>query len=112
MISLGMGFRGVASASLATEVLPTYGTTIDGMDVLIAAQPYARQMISSFLAIGSSTGATTTSQPGTSTTHSAKTSSAPTTTTLALTVATTTPESQVVFDNPKDLPEPWNPKPC
>jgi hypothetical protein len=29
-----------------------------------------------------------------------------------LTVATTTPESQVVFDNPKDLPEPWNPKPC
>jgi hypothetical protein len=27
-------------------------------------------------------------------------------------VATTTPESQVVFDNPKDLPEPWNPKPC
>ena len=112
MISLAMGFRGVASASLATEVLPTYGTTIDGMDVLIAAQPYARQMISSFLAIGSSTGATATSQPGTSTTHSAKTSSAPTTTTLALTVATTTPESQVVFDNPKDLPEPWNPKPC
>jgi len=112
MISLGMGFRGVASASLATEVLPTYGTTIDGMDVLIAAQPYARQMISSFLAFGSSTGATATSQPGTSTTHSAKTSSAPTTTTLVLTVATTTPESQVVFDNPKDLPEPWNPKPC
>ncbi len=112
MISLGMGFRGVASASLATEVLPTYGTTIDGMDVLIAAQPYAHQMISRFLAIGSSTGATATSQPGTSTTHSAKTSSAPTTTTLALTVATTTPESQVVFDNPKDLPEPWNPKPC
>ena len=112
MISLGMRFRGVASASLASEVLPTYGTTIDGNDVLITAQPYAQKMISSFLAIGSSTGATATSQPGTSTTHSAKTSSAPTTTTLVLTVATTTPESQVVFDNPKDLPEPWNPKPC
>jgi hypothetical protein len=31
---------------------------------------------------------------------------------VALTVATTTPGGQVVFDNPRDLPEPWNPKPC
>ena len=109
MISLAMGFRGVASSNLATEVLPTYGTTIDGNDVLITAQPYARQMISSFLAIGSSG---TSGQAGTSTTASAKASSATPTTTLALTVATTTPQSQVVFDNPKDLPEPWNPKAC
>ena len=52
MISLGMGFRGVASTNLVTEVLPTYGTTIDGTDVLLAAQPYARQMIATFLAFG------------------------------------------------------------
>jgi hypothetical protein len=25
---------------------------------------------------------------------------------------TTVPQSQVVFDNPESLPEPWNPKPC
>ncbi len=96
MISLGLRFRGVGSAGLATEVLPTYGATIDGNDVLMTAQPYAQQMISSFLAIGSSgtkaTGASGTSVPRVAT--------------------TTTPEGQVVFDNPKDLPEPWNPKPC
>jgi hypothetical protein len=60
----------------------------------MTAQPYAQQMISSFLAFGSSA------------------TSGVSTTTLAPSVATTTPESQVVFDNPKDLPEPWNPKPC
>jgi LCP family protein required for cell wall assembly len=109
MISLDMRFRGVASAGLATEVLPTYGTTIDGNDVLIEAQPYAHRMISSFLAIGSSTAK---AQAGTSTSSAGKTSSAATTTTVALTVATTTPGGQVVFDNPRDLPEPWNPKPC
>ena len=96
MISLGMHFRGIASAGLATEVLPTYGTVVDGSDVLMTAQPYAQQMISGFLAFGSSAtggaGTTTTSQPRVAT--------------------TTTPESQVVFDNPKDLPEAWNPKPC
>jgi LCP family protein required for cell wall assembly len=94
MISLGLQFRGVASASLATEVLPTYGTQIDGNDVLMAAQPYAQKMISSFLAFGSSprNTSTTTSAPGVTT--------------------TTTPASEVVLDNPKDLPEPWNPKPC
>ena len=94
MISLGLHFRGVDSASLATEVLPTYGAVVDGSDVLMTAQPYAQRMISTFLAFGSSATSgvsTTTSAPG---------------------VATTTPESQVVFDNPKDLPEPWNPKPC
>ncbi|MGD0984419.1 MAG: LCP family protein [Acidimicrobiales bacterium] len=97
MISLGLHFRGVASAGLFTEVLPTYGATVDGNDVLMTAQPYTQQMISSFLAIGSSaTGAS-----GSSTTTSAPSAA-----------TTTTPESQVVFDNPKDLPEPWNPKPC
>jgi hypothetical protein len=33
-------------------------------------------------------------------------------TTLSAETQTTTPPSSVVFDNPKDLPEPWNPKPC
>ena len=42
MISLGMRFRGIASSDLATQVLPTYGATIDGNDVLITAQPYAQ----------------------------------------------------------------------
>ncbi len=95
MISLGMHFRGTSSASLSTEVLPTYGATVNGSDVLMTAQPYARQMISSFLAIGSASSA-----------QSATTTSSPSAAT------TTTPESQVVFDNPKNLPEPWNPTPC
>jgi LCP family protein required for cell wall assembly len=113
MISLALSFRGVASASLATEVLPTFSEQIDGNDVLIAAQPYASQMISSFLKIGSpsaSTGSkasgTTTTQSGTKTTQSGTTTPAPSATTPIA------PANQVVFDNPKDLPEPWNPKPC
>ena len=109
MISLGLRFRGVASSSLATAVLPTTGTTIDGNDVLLAAQPYAQQMISSFLAFGSSgTSARTTAATsawGTATTGSASL-------TGAENVTTTTTPANVVFDNPEDLPEPWNPKPC
>jgi LCP family protein required for cell wall assembly len=100
MISLGLGFRGVASSSLVTKVLPTYGAVIGGNDVLIAAQPYARQMVSSFLAVGSSPGSTSTTQLAT------------TTTTTSGATTTTVPPDQVVFDNPKTLPEPWNPKPC
>jgi LCP family protein required for cell wall assembly len=113
MIDLGLRFRGIASASLATEVLPTYGATVDGNDVLMTAQPYAQQMISSFLAFGSSTGSTPTGTSASATTRPGTSATQPTTTTSAPNVATTTtPESQVVFDNPKDLPEPWNPKPC
>src|SRR5208283_629593 len=52
MISLGWHFRGIDSSSLETEVLPTYGTSVGGNDVLIAAQPYADQMIAKFLAFG------------------------------------------------------------
>ena len=108
MISLGLKFRGIASSNLATEVLPTTGTTIDGADVLLPAQPYANQMIASFLAFGSAsatakTSAFTSSGEGTSGSAQATTVSAET---------ETTPPSSVVFDNPNDLPEPWNPKPC
>jgi LCP family protein required for cell wall assembly len=104
MISLGLQFRDAASSSLGTEVLPTFSTQIDGNDVLLAAQPYARQMISSFLAFGSAAISTGTSTAGND--------AASTTTTVAVTTSTTTPPGQVVFDNPKDLREPWNPKPC
>jgi LCP family protein required for cell wall assembly len=102
MISLGLQFRDAASSSLETEVLPTFPTQIDGNDVLVAAQPYAHQMIASFLAFGSATSTARTSSAGN---HAGST-------TTTMTTSTTTPPGQVVFDNPKDLPEPWNPKPC
>ena len=108
MISLGLKFRGIASAKLATEVLPTTGTTVDGSDVLLTAEPYAHEIISGFLAFGAPEGTAAASA-----TTSGLSSNGPAT---ALSVSdateTTTPQSQVVFDNPKDLPEPWNPKPC
>ncbi len=99
MISLGLQFRSVASSDLATEVLPTYGAQIAGNDVLIAAQPYANKMISSFLAVGSASRPTRPTQSGTT----AGSPASP---------GTTAPASQVVLDSPKNLPEPWNPKPC
>ncbi|MGA3353988.1 MAG: LCP family protein [Acidimicrobiales bacterium] len=109
MISLGLKFRGVASSNLATEVLPTTSGTIDGSDVLYAAQPYANQMIASFLAFGSSPATAKTSA---FTGGLTVTTGAAGATTLSAETQTTTPPSSVVFDNPKDLPEPWNPKPC
>ena len=77
-------------------------------DVLLAAQPYANQMIASFLSFGSASATATTSSytsPSVGTSGSARA-----TTVSAETQAT--PPSSVIFDNPKDLPEPWNPKPC
>ena len=100
MISLGLRYRNVAASSLVTEVLPTYGTSVGGNAVLIAAQPYAHAMISKFLALGAPSHATI-----------AGPSAAPTTSIPGATT-TSVPASQVFFDNPKDLPEPWNPKPC
>jgi len=110
MMSLGLTFRHVASSNLATQVLPTTSGTIDGSDVLYAAQPYANEMIASFLAFGSATATAKTSAFISSSLKD------PTATARAMTMSsetqTTTPPSSVVFDNPKDLPEPWNPKPC
>ena len=51
MLSLGLKFRGVASANLATEVLPTTPTTIDGNDVVLEAQPYSNEMIFELLGL-------------------------------------------------------------
>jgi LCP family protein required for cell wall assembly len=110
MISLGLRFRGVASSKLATEVLPTTGTVIDGNDVLLAAQPYTQQMISNFLAFGTTT--STAKASATTSGYSGNSSGSASAVTISSETVTTTPQSQVVFDNPKDLPEPWNPRPC
>ena len=111
MISLGLKFRGATSASLATEVLPTSGTTINGNDVLLAAQPYSQEMIAKFLAFGATTSTTakTSSAKVSAGTFSVGSALA---TTASKETTPTTPRSQVVFDNPKNLPEPWNPTPC
>ncbi len=106
LISLGMGFRGVASNQLVTRVLPTYGATIGGADVLLAAQPYARQTIASFLAVGTSSSSTGTAKADTANARPA------TAKTVSDETATTVPPSQIYFDTPQTTPEPWNPKPC
>lgn len=110
MISLGLRFRGVASSKLATEVLPTTGTVIDGNDVLLAAQPYTQQMISNFLAFGTTT--STAKASATTSGYTGNSSGSASAVTVSSETVTATPQSQVVFDNPKDLPEPWNPRPC
>jgi len=116
MISLGLKFRGIASANLATEVLPTTPTTVDGNDVLLEAQPYSHEMISKFLAFGttaSTTDASTSARilPATATAATAS-GGRPGATLASSETTATTPQSQVIFDNPKNLPEPWNPTPC
>jgi LCP family protein required for cell wall assembly len=110
MISLGLRFRGVASSKLATEVLPTTGTVIDGNDVLLAAQPYTQQMISNFLAFGTTT--STAKASATTSGYTGNSSGSASAVTVSSETVTATPQSQVVFDNPKGLPEPWNPRPC
>lgn len=105
MLSLGLRFRGLSTATLQTSVLPTYGGYENGSAVLFPAQPYAHQVLTSFLKAGAtSTGGTTSTSPG----HGGTT----TTPTTAPATGTTVPASQVVFDNQKTLPEPWNPTPC
>ncbi len=111
MLSLGLKFRGLASAGLATAVLPTTPTTIDGNDVLLEAQPYSNEMISSFLAFGSPKSTDGTAKASASSAENLTTGTAAATT-ASETTGTTTPQSQVIFDNPNSLPEPWNPKPC
>jgi len=105
MISLGLRFRGVAAGQLMTRVLPTHGIYIDGNAVLIAAQPYAKRLVASFLSLGAPPKSGGPGASATSSTHPGPSTTAP--------IATTTvPADQVVFDNSKTLPEPWNPKPC
>jgi LCP family protein required for cell wall assembly len=54
-------FRGLQSSHLVTETLPTTSYVTDaGADVLLAAQPYADQMIAAFNQLGEATPPTTT----------------------------------------------------
>jgi LCP family protein required for cell wall assembly len=53
LLHVASEFKGLASSHLITETLPTLGyTTSGGADVLLAAQPYADQMITAFNQIG------------------------------------------------------------
>jgi LCP family protein required for cell wall assembly len=100
--SLAFEFRNANTKDLHTEVLPTYGLTVNGNEVLGEAQPYGSQMITRLLESGSTAPrhhGTATSQPG----HGG----AP-----AATTTTSTPSGSVVFDTPTADPEPWNPVPC
>lgn len=107
MERLGWSYRHAGNADLTTMVLPTYGTYINGAAVVLPAQPYANQVIKSFLAAGTKAPSTSKSSAPPSTSPKA------TTTTVATGVpATTVPRSEVVFDTAPTLPEPWNPVPC
>jgi anionic cell wall polymer biosynthesis LytR-Cps2A-Psr (LCP) family protein len=103
LLHLALGFRGLASANLATEVLPTVGAVYNEADILLPAWPDDNAMIKSFLAFG------TTPPTSTSTSSTSSTSSTTTTTTTLAVTGTTTP---VIIDTPKYYPEPWNPFPC
>jgi LCP family protein required for cell wall assembly len=53
LFNLANEFRGLASSHLITETLPTTSDVTDGgADVLLAAQPYADQMVDAFNRIG------------------------------------------------------------
>jgi LCP family protein required for cell wall assembly len=109
LIRLAWDFRHASTGAIHTEVLPTVPDVLpSGADVLLEAQPYDRQMVAKFLAIGephhaAATTTTTTTSPGGSTSSTSSTSTSTTTTT------TTSPPSSVVFDTQA---EPWNGTPC
>jgi LCP family protein required for cell wall assembly len=61
LFNLAEDFKGLSSAHLVTETLPTTSFVTDGgADVLREAQPYAQNMINAFNAIGSTPPTTTT----------------------------------------------------
>ncbi len=61
LYNIATTFHGIPNQSLQTETLPTTSEVTDGgADVLLAAQPYANQMIFDFNLIGASTTPTTT----------------------------------------------------
>lgn len=106
--SIAWGYRHAGNADLSTMVLPTYGTYINGAAVVMPAQPYANLVIHDFLEAGT----TTAGSHSTSTTTASGTATTTTTTVANRTPSSTVPVSQVVFDTPKSLPEPWNPVAC
>lgn len=107
LLKLAFDFRHLHSGDIHTEVLPTKPfVTSFGADVLLEAQPYDRQMIKNFLAIGVPKAAKT---PSASSTTSPQ-GSAPTTSQAPTTTApSSSSSSNVVFDT---QPEPWNGTPC
>ena len=80
---------------------------MNGNDVLLPAQPYAKQVLTSFLAVGKSTSTHPTTTGGTSVASGTTTTTVPSAPT-----GTSAPQNQVVFDSNGTLPEPWNPTPC
>jgi LCP family protein required for cell wall assembly len=103
LIHLTLELRHATSGSIHSEVLPTIPyVTSDGADVLLPAQPYDRQMIARFLAIGEPRHRTAGAPPATP-------GSTPSSTLAPSTTTTTAPSSSVVFDS---QPEPWNGTPC
>ena len=107
MISLGLALprRRLERASSPRSCPPT-ATTIGGNDVLIAAQPYAAP---DDLELPRASGRRIDDRRRL---DRPRPTTEPAATTSPSATATTVPPSQVVFDNPKTLPEPWNPKPC
>jgi LCP family protein required for cell wall assembly len=108
ILRLALEFKGMATSSLLTEVLPTIGAVYNGSDVLLPAWTDDNAMIKSFLAFGT-TPAPAKSGSTSSTSSTSSTTSTTTTTTSLPVTGTTTP---VIIDNPKYYPEPWNPYPC
>lgn len=107
LLNLAFEFRHASASSIHNEVLPTVGDVLpNGADVLLGAQPYDREMIKKFLAIGTSASsrAVTPVKSGPPTTSVGSSTTAPSTT-----PTTTQPSSDVVFDT---QPEPWNGTPC
>ena len=102
--NLAFEYRGVASAALHTNVLPTSGAVYNSADILLPVPRLDTPMIRAFLAFGAAK-----AKKGGPTTSTSSTSSTTTTTTsLAVTGTTTVP----IVDNSKNYPEPWNPVPC
>jgi len=129
IISLARIFRSFSSSELQTETLPTIPFTTDGQDVLLPAQRPDEQMISQFLAFGT----TSPTQPVDTTAPTTATKTSATITpggavqallTAALSSGSTSPSVAPVTTvpggasaNQNDVvyntqPEPWNPTTC
>ena len=98
LLNLATQFHGVSGNDLLTQTIPEEEGTVDGEDVLYAAQPYTQDLIAGFLKQGEPPAHHT---PTTPTSAGSTATSAPTT--------TTTIPGNVVTNK---QPEPWNPVPC
>jgi LCP family protein required for cell wall assembly len=99
LLSLARQFHGISGSDLVEETIPEEEGTVNGEDILYAAEPYAQNMITGFLRQGE----TPVHHPATT-----PTSAAGSTSTSAPTTTTTIPPNVVTNTEP----EPWNPVPC